>query len=186
MTAPALVALAHGSRNPRSAETISALVGEVLSAEGVAPDDVAIVWSDTQGSELATIETGDALWTAGVPLFSEFWVDGLDAHGGIDAAVGGRQERLAVEARLDSIHHGLGRHRVIEPAVRLTGCFPEAHGFVLPPPPLLVLLSTELSVVATFNWMPSLPQAARPTSTSTCCKWRRWESNRCISWSAAN
>ncbi|HEU4515358.1 MAG TPA: CbiX/SirB N-terminal domain-containing protein [Nocardioidaceae bacterium] len=29
MTAPALVALAHGSRNPRSAETISALVGEV-------------------------------------------------------------------------------------------------------------------------------------------------------------
>ncbi|HEY0774361.1 MAG TPA: sirohydrochlorin chelatase [Nocardioidaceae bacterium] len=29
MTAPALVALAHGSRDPRSAETISALVGEV-------------------------------------------------------------------------------------------------------------------------------------------------------------
>jgi sirohydrochlorin ferrochelatase len=29
MTAPALVALAHGSRDPRSAETIAALVGEV-------------------------------------------------------------------------------------------------------------------------------------------------------------
>ena len=29
MTAPALVALAHGSRDPRSAETIQALVGEV-------------------------------------------------------------------------------------------------------------------------------------------------------------
>src|SRR3954452_3844242 len=29
MTAPALVALAHGSRDPRSAQTIKALVGEV-------------------------------------------------------------------------------------------------------------------------------------------------------------
>jgi len=35
MTAPALVALAHGSRDPRSAETIKALVGEV---RGMRPD----------------------------------------------------------------------------------------------------------------------------------------------------
>ena len=35
MTAPALVALAHGSRDPRSAETIKALVDEV---RGMRPD----------------------------------------------------------------------------------------------------------------------------------------------------
>ncbi len=40
MAAPALVALAHGSRDPRSAETINALVGEAKALRWPAAKEV--------------------------------------------------------------------------------------------------------------------------------------------------
>ncbi len=55
-----------------------------LAAAGVDPSSVAIVWADTQGSETAVIETGADLWAAGVPLFAEFWLHGLELQGGLD------------------------------------------------------------------------------------------------------
>jgi FkbM family methyltransferase len=50
-------------------------------------ESVALVWSDTQGSERAVIETGATLWSGGVPLLAEFWPHGLALKGGVDAFV---------------------------------------------------------------------------------------------------
>ena len=43
----------------------------VLDTEGVRPDQVVFVWSDTQGCEADVIASGSALWAGGVPLFVE-------------------------------------------------------------------------------------------------------------------
>lgn len=58
-----------------------------LSRVGIDPESVAIVWSDTQGSEISLIRTGSALWQVGVPLFMEFWPSGLQKHGGVEPLV---------------------------------------------------------------------------------------------------
>jgi FkbM family methyltransferase len=60
---------------------------EVVQDAGAEAGSVALVWSDTQGSEAAVIETGSELWAAGVPLFVELWPPGLAAHGGVDQFV---------------------------------------------------------------------------------------------------
>jgi FkbM family methyltransferase len=44
----------------------------ILEQQGVAPERIAFVWSDTQGCEIDVIESGRALWAAGAPLFVEF------------------------------------------------------------------------------------------------------------------
>lgn len=46
-------------------------LSEVAAAHGLDPGSVAIVWCDAEGSESYVIETGAALWSAGVPLFAE-------------------------------------------------------------------------------------------------------------------
>ncbi len=60
---------------------------EAVRSHGIAPQDVAFVWSDTQGYERQVIESGGSLWSAGVPLFLELWRDGLRVHGGVEAFV---------------------------------------------------------------------------------------------------
>jgi FkbM family methyltransferase len=55
---------------------------DLLQSTGVAPDQVAFVWSDTQGFESQVVMSGPDLWQAGVPLWVEVWPKGLDCHGG--------------------------------------------------------------------------------------------------------
>ena len=66
-------------------------LGELVEAHGLAPDQVAFVWSDTQGCEAEVIETGSRLWASGVPLFAEFdpttWGAPNDAAFLLDAAI---------------------------------------------------------------------------------------------------
>lgn len=54
----------------------------LLESLQVAPDQVALVWSDTQGFESEVIASGTALWTHGTPLWVEVWPKGLNCHGG--------------------------------------------------------------------------------------------------------
>lgn len=55
----------------------------LLAGLGVAPDQVSLVWSDTQGFESQVIASGAALWAGGTPLWVEIWPKGLACHGGI-------------------------------------------------------------------------------------------------------
>ena len=48
------------------------------------PQDVALVWSDTQGFEGEVIASGSSLWQAGVPLWVEVAPQALEIHGGVD------------------------------------------------------------------------------------------------------
>jgi FkbM family methyltransferase len=60
---------------------------ELLRFEGVEIEDIALVWSDAQGSESYVIETGTDLWAAGTPLYVEVDPTLLGLHGGLDAFV---------------------------------------------------------------------------------------------------
>jgi FkbM family methyltransferase len=59
----------------------TARLADVLASSDIDPASVHLVWSDTQGSESAVIESGSDLWSSGVPLYVEVWPEGLDAHG---------------------------------------------------------------------------------------------------------
>ena len=63
--------------------TLDALV----STEGIRSDDVALVWSDTQGYETDVLESGSALWQTGTPAWVEVWPAGLNVQGGVERFV---------------------------------------------------------------------------------------------------
>jgi len=75
-------------RGTRVVEVPALPLDALVAREGIAPSDVAFVWSDTQGFEREIVASGSGLWAAGVPLYVEVWPDGLRAHGGCDAFVG--------------------------------------------------------------------------------------------------
>jgi FkbM family methyltransferase len=59
----------------------------LLQADAISVHQVGLVWSDTQGYESEIVASGSMLWKTGVPLWVEFWPDGLDAHGGVSRFV---------------------------------------------------------------------------------------------------
>jgi FkbM family methyltransferase len=71
-------------RGAGSEETVRARpLSSIIAAVNVHPDDVAFVWSDTEGHEAAVIETGAAIWESGAPAWIELWPSGLRQHSGI-------------------------------------------------------------------------------------------------------
>jgi FkbM family methyltransferase len=69
----------------RTAQVSTRTLTSALAGVGVAPRDVAVVWSDTEGAETGVIAGGAPLWGDGVPLWLEVWPAGLEEHGGLDA-----------------------------------------------------------------------------------------------------
>ncbi|MFT7463804.1 MAG: FkbM family methyltransferase [Pseudohongiellaceae bacterium] len=66
----------------------------VLTDHHIDPAAVSFVWSDVQGFEGHVIASGSKLWNAGVPLFAELWIPGLEAHGGFDKFLETTQEHF--------------------------------------------------------------------------------------------
>jgi FkbM family methyltransferase len=89
-------------------EVMGGPLGALLEEHGVAPADVALVWSDVQGAELEVITTAAALWDVGVPLFVEVWPDGLDAHGGV-AEFLAEVARVFTSVEVDGAPWSMGR-----------------------------------------------------------------------------
>lgn len=56
---------------------------DLVKGSNLRPEDVALVWSDTQGFESEVIASGSSLWRAGVPLWVEVAPEGLEVHGGL-------------------------------------------------------------------------------------------------------
>ena len=54
----------------------------LLESLDVAPNEVGLVWSDTQGFESQVMESAPKLWASGTCLWVEIWPQGLAAHGG--------------------------------------------------------------------------------------------------------
>jgi FkbM family methyltransferase len=54
----------------------------LLESLHVSPEEVSLVWSDTQGFESHVIESAPNLWTHGTCLWVEIWPQGLEVHGG--------------------------------------------------------------------------------------------------------
>ena len=62
------------------ADTLSGIV----KSAGLDADEIALVWADVQGCELAVIESGRDLWVRGVPLWAEVEPHSLRRQGTLD------------------------------------------------------------------------------------------------------
>lgn len=79
-------------------------MNDVLSANDIAITDVAFVWCDVQGHERQLVESGEALWSHGVPLLTELWPYALDIHGGTTLFLATAQRYFDRFIPLDSVH----------------------------------------------------------------------------------
>jgi FkbM family methyltransferase len=73
----------------------------ILAAAGLDAGEIALVWADVQGCELAVIESGSDLWARGVPLWAEVEPLSLRRQGALDifpAAVAAHFDRF-IDAR---------------------------------------------------------------------------------------
>lgn len=72
-----------------SLETVRSMpLGDLIKDESISLGDIALVWSDVQGSETSVIESAAELWRAGVPLYLEVDPTSLAIHGGVPSFVG--------------------------------------------------------------------------------------------------
>ena len=65
------------------AQVPSLPLDQLLDQCNLRPEEVALVWSDTQGFESEVIASGSSLWKAGVPLWVEVAPQALEIHGGL-------------------------------------------------------------------------------------------------------
>jgi len=52
-------------------------LSNIIKSVGLSPEQIAFVWSDSEGSEPHVVETGNPLWAAGVPLYLEIYPEAL-------------------------------------------------------------------------------------------------------------
>lgn len=68
----------------RDVVTVPALrLDDVIRREGLAPDQIGVVWVDTQGHEAAVLESAPDILRAGVPFVTEYWPYGLERSLGL-------------------------------------------------------------------------------------------------------
>ncbi len=94
----------HGLRTSSTVTVDGARLDDLVTG-WCDPAAVALVWSDTQGSETDVISTGGNLWATS-PMWVEFWPAGLDVHGGTARffeLVADRFSRFAVSGDLDAV-----------------------------------------------------------------------------------
>ncbi len=65
----------------------SAPLDKILSEQRIQANQVAFVWSDTEGCETDVIKTGEKLWKNNVPLYTELYPLKLKSHGGTEEFV---------------------------------------------------------------------------------------------------
>jgi len=99
------------AREPVQVDAIG--LDDLVTSCGLAPADVALVWSDTQGSEADVIDTGTHLWASAVPLWVEVWPAGLRLHGGSDRFLESVQRHFRAFIPRDDLVTGRRRERPI-------------------------------------------------------------------------
>jgi FkbM family methyltransferase len=82
---------------------------DILEKAGISGGSVALVWSDTEGSEAAVIATGMALWKLGVPLWVEIRPHALANHVRITDFCSLVQQNFEWFSTLDDLESG-NRH----------------------------------------------------------------------------
>lgn len=103
-----------GSEKRRLISVPAARLTPILTGYDVELGEVALVWTDAQGSEADVIETGVELWDRGVPMYLEVWPHGLTMRqGGIDRfiSLAGRSFAFFVprDELLAAREHAVGR-----------------------------------------------------------------------------
>jgi FkbM family methyltransferase len=113
-----------GSSNPRELSSIGDFrasvrdvraepLQDILDKAGIRGGSVALVWSDTEGSEAAVIATGALLWELGVPLWVEIRPHALANHVRITDFCALVQQNFEWFSTLDDLKSG-ERHATAE------------------------------------------------------------------------
>jgi FkbM family methyltransferase len=82
--------IVEGDMEANASETVEVetdALDNILKSQGISPQHVAFVWSDTEGYERYVIEGGKSLWAADVPAWVEFFPPALKNHGGLDKLI---------------------------------------------------------------------------------------------------
>jgi FkbM family methyltransferase len=106
------------------ADTLSGIV----AAAGLDAGEIALVWADVQGCELAVIESGSDLWARGVPLWAEVEPHSLRRQGTFDvfaAAVAAHFDRFIDAHDLINIGAATVPRPIAEFAELVAGITPE-------------------------------------------------------------
>lgn len=109
----------HGTRITGYEEVEADTLSGIATAAGLDVDEIALVWSDVQGYELAIVESGSELWMRGVPLWAEVEPISLRRQGTLDRfpdAVAAHFDRFIGSAELS----GLGVAAVPRPIAELS------------------------------------------------------------------
>ncbi|MBC7856346.1 MAG: FkbM family methyltransferase [Pirellulaceae bacterium] len=92
---------------------------QLMESSSLRSEEIALVWSDTQGYESEVIASGESLWKSGVPLWVEVAPQALEIHGGAS-----RFESLCRQhfrqLILDEQFLGSGRDQTPHPIDRIT------------------------------------------------------------------
>jgi len=76
---------AKSLQNHPKVDVPAAKLMDILTSARISPEQVAFVWSDTEGSEARIVETGAPLWQTGVPLYIEVFPRLLERQSGISS-----------------------------------------------------------------------------------------------------
>lgn len=60
---------------------------DLLAQLGIAPDEISLVWMDTEGHEYRVLRGAEGILSAGVPVLIEFWPQRLRHNGDFDSLV---------------------------------------------------------------------------------------------------
>jgi FkbM family methyltransferase len=74
----------HGARITGYEEVEADTLSGIVAAAGLDAGEIAMVWSDVQGCELAVIESGSEFWARGTPLWAEVEPISLRRQGMLD------------------------------------------------------------------------------------------------------
>jgi FkbM family methyltransferase len=106
------------------ADTLSGIV----AVAGLDAGEIALVWADVQGCELAVIESGRNLWARGVPLWAEIEPHSLRRQGTFDlfaAAVAAHFDRFIESHDLTNLGASAVPRPIAEFAGLVAGITPE-------------------------------------------------------------
>ncbi|MGC4053920.1 MAG: FkbM family methyltransferase [Paludibaculum sp.] len=121
--AAALPEKALDSRVEARADQLDSIVREA----GIEPEQVALVWSDTQGCEAEVMETGAELWRRGTPFYTEIEPLSLRRQAAFEdfARLAAQHFDRYIEATDLVAHRGLAPSHAISEFPRFLGSLPD-------------------------------------------------------------
>ena len=118
----------HGTRITGYEEVEADTLSGIVAAAGLDAGEIALVWSDVQGCELAVIESGSEFWARGIPLWAEVEPISLRRQGTLErfpATVAAHFDRFIASTELRRLGAAAHPQPIAELADLVAGITPQ-------------------------------------------------------------